>query len=191
MTNLILTVEYDQDSECPNDFDGWKLKSFNRRHASFDDPYKWLAKGKEGEIIGANIGITGKLRAGTAFILSYHEHGNCQWALRGEAFPCQWDTAQVAGILVWEQALDNLGSKTYADRQKDARVFLETYTDWCNGSVYGYLLENEQGEHVDSCFGFYGSDDLKSAIKEALGKEDKIVKIQGECKDMFSLSEFK
>lgn len=190
MSNLVLTIGYDSDAECPSEFDGWRLVSFGRRHVNYEDPNKWLGRTAAGIITGANVGINSKLRAGTAFILSCFEHGNCQWGLQGEVFQCQWDTAQVAGILVWEQDVGNLGPKTYKDRQQDARIFLETYTNWANGNVYGYILETEDGKDVDSCWGYYGDEDLKSAIKEAMGKEDKIVRIKGEGKDMFSLSEF-
>lgn len=189
--NLILRVDCDSDCEDPSNFAGWKLVSFNRRHGSYESPYNYLVLNKDQELVGANIGINSKLRAGTAFVLSCHEHGSIHWALQGEAFNCPWDTAQVAGILLWTQDPSNLGAKSYTDRQKDARAFLRIYTNWCNGWCYWYSLETENGEHVDSCGGYYGIGDVKSAIKEALGEGDEIVEIVGECKDLFDVEDFR
>lgn len=36
---------------------------------------------------------------------------------------------------------------------------LVTYTNWCNGNVFGYILYNAEGEQIDSCWGFVSEDD--------------------------------
>lgn len=46
---------------------------------------------------------------------------------------------------------------------------LETYTKYANGTVYGFVLHDESGDVIDSCWGFYDIDD----IKEYLPKEYK------------------
>jgi len=48
---------------------------------------------------------------------------------------------------------------------------VETYSDWANGSVYGYVIEDQAGEEVDSCWGFYGVSAAIEAGKEACPKE--------------------
>lgn len=44
---------------------------------------------------------------------------------------------------------------------------VETWKEWADGEVYGYIVENEFGEHVDSCLGFYGDDGREEAEREA------------------------
>ena len=77
-------------------------------------------------------------------------------------------------MLVWEQDEGNIGAKTREDREKDARAFIERYTEWCNGEVYGYTVEafrvcecceqdvelsdEEVGLDLPSVGGYYGSD---------------------------------
>ncbi len=37
-----------------------------------------------------------------------------------------------------------------------AKREIETWKAWCDGEVYGYIVTDEDGETVDSCWGFYG-----------------------------------
>jgi len=161
-----LRIEYDQDCEDPSKDDSqWKLYSFNNRHYNFKHPDNFLRPTVHGPV-GVNIGFQRKLAVGTAFIVSCYQHGSIHWGLPGEVTQCQWDTAKVAGVLVWGHPVSDMGAKTYEDRAKDARAFLEVYTDWCNGNCYGYVIEDDTGENEDSCWGFIGEEWLKDALKD-------------------------
>lgn len=159
-----LRIYYSEcESPCEDDFQ-WKLYSFNRHHINFKHPDNFLRPTVHGPV-GVNIGFQRKLDVGTAFIVSCYEHGSSHWGLQGEVTQCQWDTAKVAGVLVWENPVNELGPKTYEDRQKDARAFLEEYTNWCNGNCYGYVIEDDNGKVTDSCGGFIGDKWFKEALK--------------------------
>ena len=45
---------------------------------------------------------------------------------------------------------------------------LEQWKQYAENDVYGYVIENESGEHVDSCWGFYGFEYAKEQAAEAL-----------------------
>ena len=49
------------------------------------------------------------------------------------------------------------------------RSDVEVYSDWANGNVYAFLIEDEHGDVVDSCHGFIGDVDecLSEGIAEA------------------------
>src|ERR1700722_6030503 len=150
-----LELVSDPDIENPAKFDSnWKLYSFNSRHASYKDPDHFFPNGRPDEN-PVPIGLRRKLAVGTAFILSYSEHGDCNWGVEGTIALPQWDSCRIAGLLVWEHPIKDLGPKTYAERQKDAENFCEVYTAWCNGEGYGYSIKNEEGEELTSCYGFY------------------------------------
>ena len=183
----IVTLHYDQDAECPCDNDcQWKLVSFNHRHINYQDPDKYLEV-RDGEVVGANIGLRRKLEVGTAFILSYFEHGEGAWSLKGEGTQCRWDTAQIAGVLLWEHPVNEMGSKTYEERAEDARKFLEVYNEWANGHCYGYSIEEEvtlpcghtETKDLDSCFGFIGDDYMLDQVKELVAGD--AAKVNGEA----------
>ena len=66
-----------------------------------------------------------------------------------------------------------------------ARIEHRLYQDWYDGRVYGYVEErwNEKTrswEHVSSCYGYYGTDEILRAVKEIMGNEDLVVCINSE-----------
>ena len=48
---------------------------------------------------------------------------------------------------------------------------LKTYTAYVNGEVYGFKLYDEDGELVDTCWGFYDIDDIKGALPDEWATE--------------------
>lgn len=50
---------------------------------------------------------------------------------------------------------------------EQANQVCECYTDWANGNVWGYVIEDEEGEHLDSCWGFIGDSDEKYLMEQA------------------------
>jgi len=160
-----LTVHLEHDDKCPGD-PWWKLYSFNRRHVNFKHPSD-LGLGSLDDFGDPKVqkpALARKLKNGTAFILSYFEHGSSLWFLRGDYVPgveFQWDGRRVAGLLVWDAKL-KLGDKKHM--KQEARQFLKGYTAWANGEVYRYEIEDENGNHVASCGGFADQENLFSVI---------------------------
>jgi hypothetical protein len=172
--HLRLTLGYDCDVEQPGSgSDGWKPVSFGRRHRNFEHPGRYCLDNP------ANFGLRRKLQVGLAFWLSYYEHGLCRWSLCGDGPRCPWDSVEVAGILIWTGKPSGLGAKTYDARARDARSYLEEYTDWCNGHCYWFSLEQDSLTPV-TCGGFIGTEHLTEAINEALAGGDQ-VSVAGEA----------
>lgn len=172
-----IIVGYDYDAPNPlEESQEWRLISFNRRDINYQDPDEAFCLTENGHI---GIGMRRKLDCGTAFILSCYEHSSKHWSLRGEGFRCQWDTADVAGLLVFNGCLRDL-PKTYEERQKLARSILEEYNDWVNGSVYGFCIEDENGDEEDSCWGYYGWEHMKKELERIIGGRE--YELAGEAK---------
>lgn len=164
---LRIELRYDPDMECPTTSDcAWTLYSFSRRHSTFKAPCDLGlgGLGEDGTPEVFDLDLQKKLEQGLAFWLSYFEHGNCLWFLRGDPAPpgveFQWDGRRLAGLLVWEYPEDQIGAKTLEDRRADALAFLKEYTTWCNGEGLSYTIENEDGSVVDSCGGFLDAEQL-------------------------------
>jgi hypothetical protein len=187
MRQLTLNLGYDTDTESPLEMDdgGWKLVSFNRRHAPYEDPYKYLTPASTvHDPRPATIGLARKLAVGTAFWLSCYEHSGFAWSLKGEGMQCQWDTTQLAGIFLWTGKVKDMGAKTLADRAEDARAYLDEYNTWANGGNYWFGLEDsETGELLESVGGFIGEEALESGLADVLEAGD-VVKIEGEAAGM-------
>src|SRR6185312_15574675 len=91
---------------------------------------------------------------GLAFWLQYHEHSLGRWDLKGEGPQCPWDTAYLAGILIWTGKPGDIGAKTLEGRAEDARDFLESYNAWANGETFWFRLTDENGEEIESIGGW-------------------------------------
>ena len=157
LTVRILQDEHQQESPAEYDL-AWKLYSFSRNHGTFKDPADL------GFADPMDVGLRKKLEVGTAFVLGYFEHGRGIWHISGDipmgtAGDYRWDGVNVAGLLLWEHDPKEMGAKTKKARQKDAEGFLETYNSWCNGDIYGYVVEDRDGEELDSCWGYIGDMD--------------------------------
>jgi len=159
MSKYILSVMNDEDAECPNEDCGWTL--YDRRSKR-----SWRAFTLSEEE------IKDKVDAGLLYFLDYFEHGNCVWSIHGEGPQCDFDNSQFAGVLLWT---DHDWAPDQDKREADAEGFLETYTNWSNGAVYGYQLccqcecsecgVTHKGEEIDSCWGFYEAEDIASNIR--------------------------
>lgn len=181
---LTVTIRPDWDPPCPMDWDcQWTLVSFNRNSVHRGDHTDYLRRTEDGRIVPVFAHLS-RFRAGLAFILDYYEHGPGMYSLSGEGPRCQWDTATVAGVLVWDHPPGEMGAKTYADRAEDARRFLEEYNAWANGWVYGYDIETAEGELVGSCYGFYSPGHLSETIAEHFEPGDRVY-LAGELSDVF------
>lgn len=195
-----LVIEFDTDVPNPlgpEDGLGWKIVSFGRSHSNFEDPEKegYFVRDKGTGALQNSPELQTKLDNGTAFILSYFEHGNCIWFRRGSKHlpDMCWDGVGVAGILLapddWVPYVPE-GEKP-TSREEIVDSILEEYTNWCNGNVYGYEILNDECDTLDSCWGFIG-DHLKEHLQSEhpeLWDGDELVPhvvLSGEAKDLLS-----
>lgn len=166
MSKYTVSIQHDPDCESPvEDCCNWRLYSFSSRHRSFKHPEHFFDDNRK-----PKLWLRNKLRVGLAFLLSYFEHGDCVWSLRGTGPQCPWDSVDMAGVAVWEHKPGDIGAKTVADRAKDCANFLETYTSWCNGECYYYSIDSEDGSVSDCCGGFIG-EDVARGVLESMPKD--------------------
>lgn len=56
---------------------------------------------------------------------------------------------------------------TRAKMEKGLTLIVAEFSRYLNGECYGYVIETENGEHVDSCFGFIGYEYVTEEAKRA------------------------
>jgi len=84
-------------------------------------------------------------------------------------FSCPWDSGQVGYIYVTKDEHRKAFSCKRVDKKKVydyLRAEVETYDNYLTGDVYGYCVEDENGENIDSCWGFFG--DTKDCLTEGI-----------------------
>jgi len=101
-----------------------------------------------------------------------YEHGGI--TIRTGPFNCPWDSGRVGAIYVPRTKILRLWGKkrlTKALRAKAREVLegeIKTFAQFLEGEVYGYVIEDPEGNCIESCWGFYGRDCCETAAKEAL-----------------------
>lgn len=95
--------------------------------------------------------------------------------IRTTPFSCRWDSGRVGTIVVSrKKAREEYGMKriTKANLEKVEKYLegeVETYDQYLTGDVYGYqITKDEDGEEVDSCWGFFGMDYIKEEVQSIL-----------------------
>jgi hypothetical protein len=98
-------------------------------------------------------------------------------ALNTTGFSCPWDSGQVGIIyaskeeIAQEFGVKRFTKKKVAQFNSYLEAELEVYSQYLNGDIYGYELTDDDGDIVDSCYGFYGSDWSKNGMKDYIPAE--------------------
>ena len=58
----------------------------------------------------------------------------------------------------------------------DAQV--EHYSDWCQGNVYGYVVRDEDGDVLESCWGFIGEPSKSGVIDDGVGAAKALIEYE-------------
>lgn len=177
-----LKIKYDQSPESPREWDNFGILAFKNENNSEDpigDINEWLA-----DKLGLNIDSLYKKfdslnqlkdhleqRFMSEFVASKvykYEHSGVAYST--EPFSCRWDSGQVGYIYVTKKiAAENFGKKICTAAARDnaygiLRSEMETYSQWANGEVYGFIIEDEEGDQLDSCWGFYDKESIADHI---------------------------
>lgn len=97
-----------------------------------------------------------------------YDHGGI--ALSTEPFGCRWDSGQLGFIFAKRDQLKNWGAKIATAKVKEMitkalKQEIKTYEAYARGDVLGWRC----GE--DSCWGYYGFDEIPYMLEVALGAE--------------------
>lgn len=82
-----------------------------------------------------------------------------------------WDSGQVGWIFATRETIrkeygcKRITRKLLAKVEDVLRQEVKTYDEYLTGEVYGYDIEDEHGESVDSCWGFFGAEYVKQEAR--------------------------
>ncbi len=104
--------------------------------------------------------------------LYMYEHGDIGLSTNNSYYPynCPWDAGQLG--FVWlekDKILEEYNWKIFTKKriqqiEKRLRQNVEVMHDYVSGNVYGFVVEDMKGNHIDSCWGFYGYEHDKSGL---------------------------
>ncbi len=103
-----------------------------------------------------------RVNSGELYGLPVYAYVHGSVALSSKPFSCPWDSG-LSGIAVASKG--DFSSEEEA--HKAIRQFLEEYTSYLNGGACGYIIEDEDGNQIDSCWGYYTQQDCEEQAIEA------------------------
>lgn len=112
---------------------------------------------------------------GKGVLLPLYLYDHSGITIATKPFSCPWDSGQVGYIYVLPDKLKKefgsaefLPAATKAKAEDILRQEVSTYDQFLRGDVWGYIVEDEDGNHLDSCWGFFGRDYAEQQGQEAL-----------------------
>ena len=100
----------------------------------------------------------------------------------GYPYDCRWDSGTIGFVIITKQDLrEEYKWKVITQKRLDSvmenidKVMdseIKTLSDYIEGNVYGFSIQDENGDTEDSCGGFYGSDLNTNGILDYLNEED-------------------
>lgn len=74
----------------------------------------------------------------------------------------QWDVSQLGAVFCAKAEW-----RLSASASKAAQGYVETWNTYLSGDVYGFVIEDEDGNNLESCWGFYGHEYAEQEAKSA------------------------
>ena len=179
-----LVVSYDNDPENPREWDNLgTFVSFDRNTSAADethnDPRQVLIELVDQCVLGFEQHLLEKDEVPSLSTLMElaedhyvimpvckYEHGGVAYST--SSYSCPWDSGQIGFIYVAKDTLrEQYGwNRITSKRMKQVKAWLsaeiETFSNWANGTVYGFTLYYHdaevgytEGDEQESCGGFY------------------------------------
>lgn len=170
-----ITISPDDDAQNPRDWDNMgTMAAFHGRYSLGDkghgirtEDYSGWDAMREG-IEKDNPGCV---------ILPLYLYDHSGITMNTTGFSCPWDSGQVGFIFASADKIrEAFGVKriTAGVRQKALNSLVnevQTYDQYISGEVYQFTIENDDGELVESCGGFYGSDPFVNGMSGQIPPE--------------------
>lgn len=169
-------IVQDTDPESPREWDNLGTMTCFHRKYTLGDKHNL----KSGNYEGWGDLSDKLVRDGAVIILPLFlfDHSGLRMSTTSEFFRAvdqqKWDWGQVGFIHISRQKIfTEFGYKKLTKERRDQVTKclsgeVDTYDQYLSGEVYGYQIEDDQGNNVDSCFGFYGHEDAVTAAKDAV-----------------------
>lgn len=108
----------------------------------------------------------------TAIILPIYMYDHSGITIKTTPFSCPWDSGQIGFIFIPKSKVRSEYSKKRISKQLRDKICtyligeVATYDQYLTGDVYGFNVLDTEGNHVDSCWGFYGHNPKENGIQE-------------------------
>lgn len=165
MKKFSIKIVTDKDPQSPREWDNLGTVFVAHRRYDFSDVNAEDIRDDNGQIDDARY-----------IHLPIYMYDHSGITVRTTPFSCPWDSGQVGVIYVdKDKVREEFGWKRIT-KEREAQIHkylvdeVETLDQYLTGDVYGFTVtDNETGEEIDSCWGFFGSDHEATGLLEHAG----------------------
>lgn len=166
---LTIRIEQDDDPMSPRECDNLGTMAYWHRNFKLGDDQPAQSPDDFEKDYLSNIEKSGGI------ILPLYLYDHSGLVMNTTGFSCPWDSGQVGWIYVTADDIRKECSTKRISKQlreqvtKSLRAEVESYSQYLSGEVYGYIIEDNEEDPIDSCWGFFGSEDVS---EQALAAAD-------------------
>ncbi len=170
MRKLTMEIKQDESPFSPRENDNLGKMVFFHRDGYGDKHSYSIEEAKA---------LYAKMQKGEGVALPVFMYSHSGVTIATKPFSCPWDSGQIGFIMADKEAIRNnfMSKRVTAKMMETALKVLqgevEEYDKYLTGDVWGYVIKDEAGEVVDSCWGFYGREYAEQEGKAALKAEKK------------------
>lgn len=156
-----INIAYDMDPESPREWDNITVMHCCHTEYNLGDEQYNLRREADKEDWVAMLKQV-KRNGDIVLPLYIFDHSGITVSLT--PFSCRWDSGQVGYVIVpRKKMIEEFNKKNFTPALKKkaleiAENEVKTYDMFLRGDVYGYEIEDSEGESIDSCWGYFGSD---------------------------------
>ena len=161
---LKIHIEYEEDPFGPGD---WSLlgtfvhKSNRYSFANDDINVRDYSSSEIQELLDSSI------------YLPVYMYDHSGITINTTGFSCPWDSGLFGYYIVdkdkvrYEYSVKRISKKLKEKCEKILKNEIQLWDDYCTGNVFSYSVQDNDGNVIDSCSGYYGNSGIAQAINEA------------------------
>lgn len=182
-----LRIIQDDSAESPREWDNlgtiaYAHSRYTLGEEKIDDPIEWLE-----DMLGLDrLYIESPQRLASLekrffdkyIVLPVYMYDHSAISLSTTPFSCSWDSGKLGYIYAHKEDIrKEYGVKRITKKVRELvesilKSEINTFDHYVQGEVYGYIVEDEAGDQVDSCWGFIGDfRAAESGMKDHLPEE--------------------
>jgi len=175
VADMTVKIYRDEDAESPREWDNLGTMVCWHRRYHLGDEITWKY-------------ITGRPHFGSpdefrewletsegkgAIVLPLYLYDHSGITMSTGPFSCPWDSGQVGWIYATRETIRKEYSAKRITKKLRTKVVevlqgeVKTYDEFLTGQVYGYVVEDAEGNDLDSCWGFFGMEYCKEEGRRA------------------------
>lgn len=160
----VLKIVYDCDDGGPREWDNLgKMVCFHNKY-NFGDKHNYHS-GDYSSWSGLESSI--RKEYDIAILLPLYLYDHSGQTISTSPFSCPWDSGQIGFIFATKEDIRRRYRRKRVTKgliekaKKSLLSEVSTYDDYIRGDVYGFVLEDKEGNIIDSCSGFYGNNAME------------------------------